>query len=315
MMANINTMMTLSDVVFRGLKLISRNMDKYRMYTKKYYFDNRMKKRENLLIIVAGYQDYLWDIVFKRIKKFTNNDIDICVVVPGKNIAELSEICKKNDWSYLSIRENKLALAQNMAIKLHTSAKWIYKLDEDIFIGDSYFEELKNTYIKAEKDGIYRVGVVSPTLNVNGACYRSVLEKMGKMDAYKAEFSSARVTCDDDPIYLDGRAACFMWNITLPIDKTIDLFLRENEGYWPVPIRLSIGAFLIKREVWEKMKGFRVAASGQLAWEEICLCDFCVNKSYTVLVSNKVFAGHFGFGRQKETVKKLFEERIGDFMC
>ncbi len=299
-------MITLYDAFFRGLKLVSRVVDKSRRYTSCYKFINRSGGNENLLIIVAGYQQYLWEKVFDRIKEFSDDDLDICIVVPGKSDDELKKICEMNNWSYLYTKENKLALAQNMAIKLHPLARWIYKLDEDMFIGKRYFKGLKETYIKAENDGKYRVGVVSPVINVNGACYRWYLDKKDLTAEYEKRFGKARITCDVDPIYSDGEAAVFMWKATLPIDKTIEEFAKEEIGYFPVPIRLSIGAFLIKRSLWEKMGGFRVAAAGQLAWEEMCLCEYCVNWSYTILVAENVLVGHFGFGKQKQTMKEYY---------
>lgn len=301
-------MITLYDAFFRGLKLFSRMVDKSRRYTSHYRFIDRSSGNENLLIIVAGYQQYLWEKVFDRISEYSDYDLDICVVVPGKDDNELKQICEGNNWSYLCTKENKLALAQNMAIKLHPSAEWIYKLDEDMFIGRGYFQGLKETYRKADVDGRYRVGVVSPLINVNGACYRWYLEKKGLVEEYEEKFGMARTTCDVDPIYAEGEAAVFMWKATLPIDKTIEEFAKEEVGYFSVPIRLSIGAFLMKRSLWEEMGGFKVAAAGQLAWEEMCLCEYCVNWSYTIIVATNVFVGHFGFGKQKQTMKEYYKD-------
>ncbi len=306
-------MISFSDFVFRGLKLISRRLDRSRCFTSQYKFVNRSAQNNNLLLIVAGYQDYVWDKVFNRINDNLEPNIDVCIVVPGKDDKKLHDLCEEFCWSYLSTKENKLALAQNMAIKLHPYAEWIYKLDEDIFIGKNYFSGLKDTYIKAETDGNYKVGIISPTLNVNGSTYRYVLESFNKLREYESRFGKARMTCDDDPIYHDGEAAKFMWSFTLPIDETIRQFAIKPLSYYSVPIRLSIGAFLMKRELWIKMKGFRVAAAGQLAWEEMCLCEYCVNWSYTILVAQNVFAGHFGFGEQKSVMKQLFENEKDKF--
>ena len=197
-------MITLYDAFFRGLKLFSRMVDKSRRYTSHYRFIDRSSGNENLLIIVAGYQQYLWEKVFDRISEYSDYDLDICVVVPGKDDNELKQICEGNNWSYLCTKENKLALAQNMAIKLHPSAEWIYKLDEDMFIGRGYFQGLKETYRKADVDGRYRVGVVSPLINVNGACYRWYLEKKGLVEEYEEKFAERTNTADDEVSALHG---------------------------------------------------------------------------------------------------------------
>lgn len=307
-------MITIGDAYFRGLKWISRLTDQIRRYTRHYHFIKRSNNLKKLLIVVAGYQDYVWEIVFDRIKKTVSKDIDVCIVVPGKESNELQKICNENQWSYLSTKQNKLALAQNMAIKLHPNAEWIYKLDEDIFVGDGYFDNLLQTFLKAESEQIYQVGVVAPALNINGSSYRYVLEKLGGLSGYLEKFGSARITCDNDPIYKSSEAANYMWELSLPIDEKIYEFSKEQVSYFSVPIRLSIGAFLIRRELWEDMKGFKVAAAGQLAWEEMCMCDFCMNYSRTILIAGNVFAGHFGFGGQKKGVIPLFESRRKDFV-
>lgn len=121
------------------------------------------------------------------------------------------------------------------------------------------------------------------------------------------------MTCDNDSIYKSGEVANYMWELSLPIDEKIYEFSKEKISYFSVPIRLSIGAFLIRRELWEDMREFKVAADGQPAWEEMCMCDFCMNYSRTILIAKKVFAGHFGFGCQKKDVIPLFENRKNEF--
>lgn len=300
--------MNLSDVVFRGLKLVSRQFDKTRYFTSKFKFIDNMKDSEYLLIIVAGYQDYLWEDVFGRIARYAPANYDICIVSPGVYRCGLEHIAKLNEWSYLSCGGNRLAQAQNTAIKLHKNAKYIFKLDEDIYVGNNYFDGIMRTYYKAVTDNIYKVGVICPTLNVNGATYRFFLDSVGALQEYEREFGIARITCDDDMVYCNGDAAVFLWKKTLPIDKTVSLFSNKKCDYFPAAVRFSIGAFMITREVWEKAGYFKVAASGQLAWEELELCNFCYNRSYTILIAKNVFAGHFGFGPQKKIVKNFYEE-------
>lgn len=48
----------------------------------KYYLFNNSKNQEDLCIILAGYKEFLWDIVFDRIEKFMPDNIDVCIVSP-----------------------------------------------------------------------------------------------------------------------------------------------------------------------------------------------------------------------------------------
>ena len=69
---------------------------------------------------------------------------------PGLFNEKLNKMCEEKKWSYLSVEENKVTLAQNIAIELHKDAKYIYKLDEDMFITKGFFENLKDTYLKVK---------------------------------------------------------------------------------------------------------------------------------------------------------------------
>lgn len=67
---------------FRKYK--KRRRDK-RLFATKYVFDDRRQNCENLLLIVAGFQEYYWETVFDKVSKnilqFEEN-IDVCVCVP-----------------------------------------------------------------------------------------------------------------------------------------------------------------------------------------------------------------------------------------
>ncbi len=305
--------MKLGDIAFRGLKLISRQYDKTRFFTRHYKFLNNMRNSDYLVLVVAGYQEYVWTKVFSRIKNAVPIGYDVCIVSPGIYKKDLEQICIENKWSYLSCRDNRLAQAQNTAIKLHGNAKYIHKLDEDIFIGNAYFEDLDKVYQRAIEDNIYKVGMVCPLLNVNGAGYRFFLKEKGILEEYEDKFGTARITCDDDPIYLDGNAAKYIWENTLPIDDTIAKFKRQSISYIPAVVRFSIGAIYFTRDFWMKAGYFKVAAEGQLAWEELEICNFCYNHSYSILIATNVFAGHFGFGKQKDIMKEFYTDNQEKF--
>ena len=52
-------------------------------------------------MILAGYKEFTWDIVFKRIKEFSDENMDICIVSSGLYSERLSKIAQENDWSYI----------------------------------------------------------------------------------------------------------------------------------------------------------------------------------------------------------------------
>ena len=105
-----------------------------------------------MCMILAGYKMFCADVIFDRIKKFVPKDVDVCILSSGKYSEELSELAKKNNWSYLSTKRNNVSLIQNIAIKLHKDAEYIYKLDEDVFVTRNYFKTLFDTMKKLEKE-------------------------------------------------------------------------------------------------------------------------------------------------------------------
>ena len=113
----------------RKARAIKKEKDKKRRVKGKYTFINRKKDSEKLCIILAGYKQFLWEDVFGRIEKYVPKDIDVCIVSSGLYSEELAKIAEKNDWSYLSVKQNKVSLAQNIAINLFEKATMIYKLD------------------------------------------------------------------------------------------------------------------------------------------------------------------------------------------
>ena len=140
-------------------------------------FIDRSKNKQYLCVILAGYKSYLYSSVFSRIQKYKMDDMDICVVTSGKFDQEINELCQKNDWSYLSTKENNVSLVQNVAISKHPNAQFIFKLDEDIFICESFFERMLQAYSHAQT-GDYDPGVIAPLLLVNGFTSLQILRKI-----------------------------------------------------------------------------------------------------------------------------------------
>ena len=180
-------------------------------FTRRYKFEDRSKNSDTLCIILAGYKENLWDIVFDRIDKFSDEKMDICIVSSGLYSEKLSQIAKEKNWSYVSTKQNSVGLIQNMALKLFPEAKWIYKLDEDIFVTENFFKVLKDTYDKVQDNGDYNVGFVAPVIPINSFGYYLLLKKLNLEDYFEENFEKIKVGAMGNMIELDGEVAKFMW--------------------------------------------------------------------------------------------------------
>ncbi len=280
--------------------------------SKKIKFENRMKDREKLCIILAGYKPYLYDVIFERIKECIEEDIDVCILSSGIYSQELSNIAKSNDWSYLSQKENSVAKVQNTAINLFKNAKYIYKLDEDVFVTKNYFSTLMKTLKECEKCGEYQVGFVGPLIPINGFGNLEILKRFNLVETYTKKF--------EKPLYAAGRnrmvennpeVAKFFWgyeNYLPNIDEMNEMLQNDSFSYTSCPIRFSIGAILFKRQLWDDMKMFEVKRGVGLGSDEIQICNYCMENSQAIIVSKNTVVGHLSFKNQNSTMKQYFED-------
>ncbi len=299
----------------KGLLEKTKNaINKYKLkrnLTKRYTFENRMKNKDKVCIILAGYKEFLYDIFFERIKKFVPEDVEVCILSSGKYSERLSKIAEQNDWSYLSMKRNNVSLIQNVAINLFKNAQYIYKIDEDIFVTKNYFETLMNTMRQCEKSAEYKIGFVAPTIPINGYGHLNVLKRFGLVETYKNKF--------ENPIYSAGKdrmiesnpeVAKFFWgeeNYLPNIDEMNKIVQNDEFGYEVCPIRFSIGAILFKRELWQNMNGFKVSFGNAMGRDEIQICGYCMVRSRAIIVSNNSIVGHLSFGNQNKVMKEYFE--------
>jgi len=262
-----------------------------------------------MVMMVAGYKPKFWPVTLARIEKYRPPDTDVCVVCPGLNNPDLIGICEKNGWSYLSIRENQLSLAQNLAIEYHSKAELIHKLDEDIVIGKDYFTLLEDTREFILRQGIHDVGFVAPTLNVNGFSYRLFLDFINPrlLEEFRNRFGDFKSSCVTTAAWGNPDAAQYLWENSMPFDNRVDAFGARDRGYAVCPHRFSIGAILITRKLWDDMGGFSRAQNGLLGVEEQDLCAYCADSSRIIAVAHQVFAGHIGFGPQTAHMTKWFD--------
>jgi len=286
--------------------------------TGEYNFINRGNDSEKICIVLAGYKEFLWEDVFFRLKKFCPSDVDVCIVSSGVYSEKLENICEKNNWSYLSVKRNQISLTQNIAINLHKNAKFIYKLDEDIFVTKNFFNQLMDTYNKVLEEKKYKPGFVAPLININGYCYRRLLEKFNLLSSFEQKFGTAWYdACVDQKIIKNGDIAKYFWGDNEEIFRNIDalsakLYDRKFE-YSVCPIRFSIGAILFPRETWENMHKFSISDDPGLGADETEICAYTVTESRPIIVSENVLVGHFSYGPQTNDMKEYYKRNRNIF--
>lgn len=302
--------------LFEEARIIVKRYRKRKRLTRKYKFEDRMKNKEKVCIVLSGYQEYVWDIVFKRIKKFIPDDIEVCILSSGKYSEKLSKIAEANDWSYLSTKRNNVSLIQNVAINLFKSAKYIYKLDEDIFVTENFFETLMNTLKNCEENGEYQVGFVTPTIPINGFGYVDVLKRFNLTKEYqklkkklKSNEKMIRITGENSLIYKNSTVARFIWEKLPNIDEMNNIVQHDKFEYEICPIRFSIGAILFKRELWYEMDYFDVISGWGMGNDEDKICIYCMaRKSKAIIASKNTIVGHLSYGPQKKEMEEYYKE-------
>lgn len=297
----------------RGVRKARKDFNRKKRIKGKYKFIDRKKDSDKLCIILAGYKEFLYDDVFGRIKKYIPKDIDVCIVSSGLYSDKLNSIASENDWSYLSVKQNKVTLVQNIAINLFDKAKFIFKLDEDIFVTKHFFSSLLETYDKVNKESPYRIGFIAPLIPINGYAHVRVLEKTGLLDKYENKFGRAQHNWDTDgKVVVNPDIAKFMWGESekklRDIDDLDNEFSKQPFSYSVCPIRFSIGAILFSRDLWEAMGRFVVGPGNNMGRDEIQLCEYVMADSRAIIVSENTVVGHFSFGKQTNAMKEYYEK-------
>lgn len=278
-------------------------------FEKPRYFLNNAKGCSSACFILAGYKQFTWEMVFKRLKKFCPENIDVCIVSSGLFSQELDAYARKNNWSYFATKRNSVTLALNSAIKSFPNAENIFKLDEDIFLTEGFFEELPRIYQVASRD--YFPAFSAPLIPINGFGYRVILEKLNLVDLYAKKFEHPIVSAGPFmQIESNPEVAKFMWGATgdVPqIDSLNAMFKAscgEKDEYRVCPIRFSIGAIYFKRKTLEESGWLPVNKGNGMGVDEVFLCNLATSKSKAIVVSEKQVVGHLSFGKQNKPMEE-----------
>jgi hypothetical protein len=272
-------------------------------------FVDRSRGSDRMLVILAGFKQYLWPVTLERLERFPPADTDVCIVSAGVHSPELDAIAARRGWSYLATENGRISAAQNMAISLHPRAEWIFKVDEDVVVPDGLFDRLLDGYRAVEAQGDHVPGFVAPVLNVNGFSYVRFLATVGALEDYRAAFGRTTSAAAGIPVHGDGDVARWVWERSLPFDAVAARIHAAPFGYSTVPHRFSIGAILFRRRLWEEMGGFlsNLVPPG-LGADEAHICMHCVDTSQVMAVLDNAFAGHWCFGPQEPTMRRAFDD-------
>lgn len=306
-------------------KSVKKSYYRRKNLTNKYRFIDRSKGSDKLCIVLAGYKNFLIPAVMGRLEKYVPEDMDVCLITSGKWSEEIKELCDKNKWSYLSTRRNNVSLAQNVAIDLHKSAEYIFKLDEDIFVTEGYFERMLKAYKSCDKITDYKAGVLAPLLPINGYGHVKLLQKIGFEEVYRSRFGELKIAAGPDrAIESSPELARFMWGeaivldgkeYMLPgIDEMNRKLMQQEPEIEACPIRFSIGAILFERKLWENMNYFSVGKGINMGGDEVQLCEYCMRESRPLMVCHNIVVGHLAFGGQNSVMRKYYEENKDLFL-
>jgi len=267
----------------------------------------------NICFVLAGYKEYLWDIVFKRLKTFCPDTIEVCILSSGIYSDKLRAIASSNSWSYLAFKNNCITQVLNSAIYYYHGAQNIYKLDEDVFLTKNCFEFTFQAYHKS-KDKYFPV-FSAPLIPINGFGYSHILSLLGKIEDYSARFEPPKICAGvDQLIESSPSAAIYMWN---DLGKNIDEINylcnyqynsshQNSQPYLVCPIRFSIGFIFFERKTIDQYGFFPVKRESCLGLDEIYLCSLSAKYSRAIIVANNTVVGHLSFGEQNKVMKDFY---------
>lgn len=273
------------------------------------------KDSECLVMILAGYKDYLWKKVFDRLLKYIPSSYDVCIVSSGLTDKRLTKHADLFGWSYLSTDVNNICVAENECISFFDKAKFIFKVDEDIFVTKDCFNKMLTSYFMSDKHTSYEAGFIVPQINVNCVTYLRLLQLRGLFRQFKDAVGQVKITNGlhhNQHLLNDPAMAKFMWTYFNIDDTTL---ISPTFYLVPCPVRFSIGMILFERSTWEDMGHFTVELDSDephkrigLGTDEKDICKYAMLKARPIMIDRRVLVGHFAYGPQTEEMKIFFKE-------
>ncbi len=291
----------------RNLPGMKEDTTLYR-YDLPYHFTNRSQGKDYLCYILAGYEPVLWNSTLARVEIFQHEKIDYCIVSSGKYDKDLEQIAERNHWSYLYTEQNQVCYIQNLAIELHPNAKYIFKMDEDIFIGKKFFEQMILEFHMIEETGEYEIGFAVPVVPLNCCGYVSYLNMIGRKEDYEKKFGRV-YRSRFSGIYLN-EVAKFLWDTIDSFDNMAERFLENKENHI-LGCYYNIGCIMFTRKRWYMMgKWPEIPGESGMGRDEKFIFNDNIEKDMPIYEIGSVLAGHLAFGPQKQYMLQYYKNHF-----
>ena len=296
--------------VYNFLDIEERN--EFYQYDINYGFDDRSRGKEYLCYILAGYEPELWQCTLTRIASYYDERVDVCLVSSGKYDEKLDQIATINGWSYLYTDKNQVCFAQNKVLELHPLAKYVIKMDEDMFIGEDFFDMMISGYNDVRKNGEYRINFVVPVIPLNCNGYVSYLDTINKKAEYEGRFGRAYRN-RFSAIFSVAETAEYLWDTMTTFDEMAKRFSSEK-GWRICDCYFNIGCIMYSRERWLLMgKWPEKENDNGMGTDEKTIYDDGVEKDLSVYELKNVLVGHLAFGHQKSKMMDYFRNNRRKF--
>ena len=277
-----------------------------------YFFEDRSSGEECLCYILAGYESELWESTIARIEKYQEKCVDICIVSSGKYDSQLELIAKRNKWSYLYTKVNQVCYIQNKVIELHPKAKYIIKMDEDMFVSQDFFSSMIDGMKDVENQGEYHVNFVVPTIPLNCAGYVSYLKGINCLSEYEKRFGRA-YRSRFSAIFSVEEVAEYLWDTIDSFDNMAEFFSRK-EGWNIVNCYFNIGCIMYTRQRWIMMgKWPENANESGMGTDEAYIYSDGLEKDLAIYELKNVLVGHLAFGHQKKRMMEYYRKNKEKF--
>jgi hypothetical protein len=290
-----------------------KSLEEKKKYNSKYKVEGGIQGKDKMLFVLSGYKPYLWEDVFKRIKAYQRDDMEVCIASSGKYCNELSKMCSENKWVYVSTELNNICVVTNIVMRLFDKAQYIFKLDEDIYIPKGYFDNMIDAYDYIEKHEDCRIGYICPILPLGFYGMHEFLKKENCLSEYEEKFGRHRIGGTIiNPIFRQkGGVDGFIWEKIGVFDECAARYSANGFSYEACFARSGIAAILYKRDFWERLGGLKHYRGKGIGndGDEGQITTFCaLNFQLTFCVKN-ILVGHFSFGGSEREVLALKEAR------
>lgn len=279
-----------------------------------YQFYDRSRGKKNLCYILAGYEEELWESTLERILCFQSEEFDYCIVSSGRYDENLKQLAKREGWSYLYSETNQVCVLQNIVIELHPLAEYIIKMDEDMFIGAGFFEDMLNSYHRIERTGEYRIGFMVPVIPLNCCGYVTYLDKISKTAQFEAQFGKA-YRSRFSAVYDLVEAAEFLWDTMEDFDSMAEYFTKYRGRTEILGCYFNIGCIMFSRKRWLLMgKWPENAGSTGMGEDEVYIYKDNMEKDMPIYEAQDILVGHFAFGGQKQRMRQYYMSHRDKFI-